>query len=181
LRVPVSTHYARGSRKTSRRELVDRQLLAEIGAARSGRRRVYGARRTWKELRRRDVEVGRDQVARVMREHGLVGKPRGSKKRTTIPEEAAVARARDFLQRDFTAIRPNEKVGRRPDLHPQLERLRLPRLHPRLLQPPDRRLAARETHARRACARRARDGQRAAPTTGGPDRHSDRGPANIRV
>jgi Integrase core domain/HTH-like domain len=109
LGVPVSTHYARRSRKPSRRELADRQLLVEIEAARSGRRRVYGARKTWKELRRREVEAGRDQVARVMREHGLVGKLRGSKKRTTIPDEAAAERARDLLQRDFTATAPNEK------------------------------------------------------------------------
>ena len=107
--VSVSTHYARRSRKPSRRELADRQLLVEIEAARSGRRRVYGARKTWKELRRRDVAVGRDHVARVMREHGLIGKLRGSKKRTTIPDEAAAERARDLLQRDFTAARPNEK------------------------------------------------------------------------
>src|SRR5213083_248601 len=92
----------RRSRKPSRRELADLELLVEIEAARSGRRRVYGARKTWKELKRRDVEVGRDQVARVMREHGLVGKLRGSKKRTTIPDEAA-ERARDLLQRDFSA------------------------------------------------------------------------------
>jgi putative transposase len=109
LGVPVSTHYARRSRVPSRRELADRELLTEIEAARSGRRQVYGARKTWKELKRREVEVGRDQVARVMREHGLVGKLRGSKKRTTIPDEAAVERARDLLQRDFTATRPNEK------------------------------------------------------------------------
>jgi putative transposase len=107
--VPVSTHYARRSRVPSARELADRELLAQIEAARTGRRRVYGARKTWKELKRREVEVGRDQVARVMREHGLVGKLRGSKKRTTIPDEAAVERTRDLLQRDFTATRPNEK------------------------------------------------------------------------
>ena len=109
LGVPVSTLYARRSRKPSARELADRELLAEIEAARSGRRKVYGARKTWKELRRRDVEVGRDQVARVMREHGLEGKLRGRKQRTTIPDEAAAERARDLLQRDFTATRPNEK------------------------------------------------------------------------
>lgn len=107
--VPVSTHYARRSRKPSARELADRELLVEIEAARSGRRRVYGARKTWKELRRREIEVGRDRVARVMREHGLVGKLRGSKKRTTIPDEAAIERARDLLQRNFSATRPNEK------------------------------------------------------------------------
>ena len=107
--VPVSTHYARRSRKPSARELADQELLLEIEAARSGRRRVYGARKTWKELRRREIDVGRDRVARVMREHGLVGKLRGQKKRTTIPDETALERARDLLQRDFTATRPNEK------------------------------------------------------------------------
>ncbi len=109
LGVPVSTHYARRSRKPSARELADRELLLQIEAARTGRRKVYGARKTWKELKRREVEVGRDQVARVTREHGLVGKLRGSKKRTTIPDEAAAEGARDLLQRDFTAMRPNEK------------------------------------------------------------------------
>ena len=107
--MPVSTHYARRSRTPSARELADRGLLAEIEQARSGRRSVYGARKGWKELRRRGVEAGRDQVARVMRQHGLEGKLRGSKKRTTIPDETAIERARDLLQRDFTATRPNEK------------------------------------------------------------------------
>jgi putative transposase len=109
LGVPVSTHYARRSRKPSRRELADRELLLEIEAARSGRRRVYGARKTWKELKRRGVDVGRDQVARVMRQHGLEGKLRGRKRRTTIPDETAVELARDLLQREFTATGPNEK------------------------------------------------------------------------
>jgi transposase InsO family protein len=109
LGVPVSTYYARRSRKPSRREVHDLALLVEIEAARSGYRRVYGARKTWLELRRRGIEAGRDQVARVMREHGIAGKLRGRKTRTTIPDEAAVERARDLLQRDFTARRPNEK------------------------------------------------------------------------
>lgn len=109
LGVPVSTHYARRSRKPSRRELADRELLVEIHAARTGYRRVYGARKTWKELRRREVAVGRDHVARLMRQEGIEGKRRGRKHRTTIPDEAAVERARDLLQRDFTATRPNEK------------------------------------------------------------------------
>jgi transposase InsO family protein len=107
--VPVSTHYARRSRKPSRRELADRELLIEIEAARTGYRRAYGARKTWKELRRRRVEVGRDQVARVMRQHGIEGKLRGRKKRTTIPDEAAIERARDLLRRDFAASAQNEK------------------------------------------------------------------------
>jgi putative transposase len=109
LGVPVSTHYARRSRKPSRRELADLELLAAIEAARAGYRRAYGARKTWKELRRRGVAVGRDQVARVVRQQGIEGKRRGGRKRTTIPDEAALERARDLLQRDFAATGPNEK------------------------------------------------------------------------
>jgi putative transposase len=107
--VPVSTYYARRSRKPSRRELADRVLIAEIHTAREGYRRVYGVRKTWKELRRRGVDVGRDHVARLMRAEGLEGLRRGKRKRTTIPDEAALERTRDLLQRDFTATRPNEK------------------------------------------------------------------------
>ena len=109
LEVAVSTFYARRSRVPSARELSDQELLAEIQEARSGYRRAYGARKTWKELRRREVEAGRDQVARVMRQAGLEGKRKGGKKRTTVPDEAAVEKARDLLQRDFTATAPNQK------------------------------------------------------------------------
>jgi transposase InsO family protein len=44
-----------------------------------------------------------------MRQHGIEGKLRSRKRRTTIPDEASVERARDLLQRDFTAQAPNEK------------------------------------------------------------------------
>jgi transposase InsO family protein len=108
LEVPVSTYYARRSRKPSRRELRDRELIREINAAREGYRRVYGVRKTWKELRRRGVDVGRDRVARLMRREGLEGVRRGKKKRTTTPDETAVQRSRDLVRRDFTASRPNE-------------------------------------------------------------------------
>jgi len=77
--VPVSTHYARRFRKPSRRAREDQRLVAEIHAAREGYRRVYGVRKTWKELKRRDVEVGRDRVARLMRAEGLAGVQRGKK------------------------------------------------------------------------------------------------------
>ena len=55
--------------------------------------------------RRRRPRPGRPRDA----QHGIAGKLRGRKHRTTIPDEAAVERARDLLQRDFAATRPNEK------------------------------------------------------------------------
>ena len=105
-----------------------------------------------------------------MRQHGIEGKLRGRKKRTTIPDEAAIERARDLLQRDFAATGAEREVGLRHHLPAHLERLPLPRLRARLLQPDDRRLAARHAHAHRARPRRARDGQRPPSTRRGADR-----------
>jgi len=109
LEVPVSTFYARRHRVPSARELADRELLEEIHLARAGYRRAYGARKTWKELKRRDVEVGRDRVARLMCREGLVGYRRGTRPRTTIQDETQTELAQDLLKRDFTATRLNEK------------------------------------------------------------------------
>jgi putative transposase len=83
--------------------------VLEIYRAGEGYRSVYGVRKTWKELRRRGVEVGRDRVARLMRHEGLEGVRRGKKRRTTIVDESALERARDLVKRDFSAGAPNEK------------------------------------------------------------------------
>jgi len=47
----------------------------------------------------KDARFGRDELPVL----------RGRKQPTTIPDEATAERARDLLQRDFTATRPNEK------------------------------------------------------------------------
>ena len=106
LGVPTSTYYARRTRKPSARDLRDAELVSEIAAARAGYRRVYGARKTWRELQRRGVAVGRDRVARLMRAQGLAGVRRGADVRTTTPE-AAAERARDLVERRFVATAPN--------------------------------------------------------------------------
>ena len=66
LSVPVSTYYARKRRERdpSARQIADARLVGQIHLAREGYRRVYGAERTWRELQRRGVAVGRDRVAR---------------------------------------------------------------------------------------------------------------------
>jgi putative transposase len=109
LGVPVSTYYARRNREPSARARRDVELVREIHAARDGYRSVYGVRKTWKELHRRGVtDAGRDRVARLMRQEGLRGVQRGRKRRTTVPDETAGGRARDLVNRDFTAIRPDQ-------------------------------------------------------------------------
>jgi len=110
LSVPVSTYYARKRRERypSARQRTDVELVAQIHRAREGYRRVYGAERTWRELGRRGVVVGRDRVARLMREEGMAGVVRGRRHTTTIRDESHGARARDLVDRDFTATGPNQ-------------------------------------------------------------------------
>jgi transposase InsO family protein len=108
LGVPSSTYYARRTRTPSARARRDAELLVEIAAAREGYRRVYGQRKTWRELRRRGIDVGRDRVARLMREAGLEGVRRGRRPRTTTPAEREAERARDLVQRQFVADAPNQ-------------------------------------------------------------------------
>jgi len=102
----ASTVYARRTRLPSKRSLRDQEILAEIVEVRSGHAAVYGARRTWRELRRRGIEVARCTVERIMRDHGLVGVQRGTRKRTTTPDPAA-PRPADLVKRNFTASAPD--------------------------------------------------------------------------
>jgi hypothetical protein len=104
-----------------------------------------------------------------MRLEGLEGVRRAKKRRTTIPDEAGADQARDLLQR-LQRDGAEREVGVRHHLPAHLERLLLPRVHPRLLQPHHRRLAARDAPTHGARPRCARDGERAAPARSGPDR-----------
>jgi putative transposase len=69
--------------------------------------RVYGVRKLWKTARRAGHDVGRDQVARLMRATGIQGVRRGKRVRTTKPESTAV-RHPDLVKRKFTATAPNQ-------------------------------------------------------------------------
>jgi putative transposase len=107
LGVAPSSYYARRGRPPSARAIRDAELVAEIHAARAGYRAVYGMRKTWRELGRRGIEVGRDRIGRLMRAEGLEGLRRGRRHRTTTPDERAAERARDLVQRRFVADAPN--------------------------------------------------------------------------
>ena len=68
---------------------------------------VYGARKVWLQLNREGTDVARCTVERLMRKMGLEGVVRGRKYRTTVADDS-VARPADLVNRDFTAMRPNE-------------------------------------------------------------------------
>jgi putative transposase len=67
---------------------------------------VYGRRKLTTAARRVGLDVGRDQVARLMRAGGIRGASRAVTRFTTRPDPAAV-RAPDLVKRDFTADQPD--------------------------------------------------------------------------
>lgn len=108
---PVSTYYASKNRedRPSERQLRDEELIPLIRAVWEQKgKRLYGARKVWKQLRRDGVEVARCTVERLMRAEGMIGAvARRRRPRTTIPGSEA-ARPRDLVERDFRAPAPNQ-------------------------------------------------------------------------
>jgi transposase InsO family protein len=85
----------------------DARLTPEIERVWRANRRVYGAKKVWKQLGREHIAVARCTVARLMGALGLRGAVRGRRCTTTIPD-ALADRPQDLVQRDFTASRPNQ-------------------------------------------------------------------------
>ena len=67
---------------------------------------VYGRHKLWKAARRAGIDIGRDQVARLMRSQGMRGATRAKNRFTTRPDPAH-SRAPDLVKRDFSATRPD--------------------------------------------------------------------------
>ena len=86
----------------SQHDQQDAELAAEIQAVHQESKGRYGAPRVHAELRRRGRCHGRKRVARLMRQAGIAGRAAKRRKKTTIPDPAAAARA-DLIRRDFTA------------------------------------------------------------------------------
>ena len=112
LPIAPSTYYEQKARQAdpsrlSKRAQRDAALKVEIDRVWNENRQVYGARKVWRQLNREGFPVARCTVERLMRQMGLQGVVRGKKTRTTISDEAA-ARPADLVERDFTAVRPNQ-------------------------------------------------------------------------
>jgi len=68
---------------------------------------VYGRRKLSKAARRKNLDCGRDQVARLMKQQGIHGASR-AKKRFTTHADASHLRAPDLVKRQFVATRPDQ-------------------------------------------------------------------------
>jgi len=112
LPIAPSTYYEQKARQADPRRQPARvqreaRLRPEIQRVWQANRRVYGAKKVWKQLNRETIPVARCTVARLMRDLGLRGVVRGRRITTTIPD-ALAERPRDLVERDFRATRPNQ-------------------------------------------------------------------------
>ena len=106
LPIAPSSYYAAKSRPTSARARRDAVLAPRLVVLWRANYSVYGAHKLWTAARRAGIDVGRDQVARLMRLAGIEGVRRRRRVRTTRPDAGAV-RPADLVERDFTADAPN--------------------------------------------------------------------------
>ena len=107
LDVSASAYYQRATGERSARSIEDERLIARIREVHEQNFECYGYPRVWHELRRQGEQVGRDHVARLMRQEGIRGaKRRGKPWRTTIADPEAHKRP-DLVNRQFTADAPD--------------------------------------------------------------------------
>lgn len=90
LDVSASAYWQRATGERSERSLEDERLTVRIREVHEQNVECYGYPRVWHQLQREGEQVGRDHVARLMRQAGIRGaKRRGKPWRTTIADPQA--------------------------------------------------------------------------------------------
>jgi putative transposase len=106
LPIAASTYYAFKSRPRAARSISDERLQSILQGVHRENYGVYGVRKMWHALHRLGEQVGRDQVARLMRAAGLRGVSR-LKRRRRVPEDASSVRAGDLVRREWFRDAPD--------------------------------------------------------------------------
>jgi putative transposase len=109
LQVAPSTYYAAKRRQLAPsaravRDVAMMQILMVLWVA---NRKVYGAHKLWKAARRAGHDIGRDQVARLMKIMEIEGISRQRRKVFTTRQDPDATRAPDLVNRNFRADRPD--------------------------------------------------------------------------
>ena len=112
LQIAQSTYYERRAitrdpDRASARAKSDSALSTKIDTAWQDNRKLYGARKIWRVLRRDGEEVARCTVERLMRAAGKKGVVRGKKVITTQPDTSQPC-PDDKVNQLFMADRPNK-------------------------------------------------------------------------
>lgn len=101
--------YAWRRRPLSRRARTDAAILATIRASFAMSDATYGVRRMLDDVRDAGHVCGRNRVGRLMRAAALRARPRCRAKPTDTGERTEHAIAPNLLDRQFTAMAPNQK------------------------------------------------------------------------
>ncbi|MGD9693979.1 MAG: IS3 family transposase [Phycisphaerales bacterium] len=109
LQIAPSTYYAAKKRQLapSARAVRDAVMIQVLMVLWIANRKVYGAHKLWKAARRAGHDIGRDQVARLMRTMEIEGISRQRRKVFTTRQDPDAVRAPDLVNRNFTADRPD--------------------------------------------------------------------------
>jgi putative transposase len=109
LEVSPSGFYAYQKRPPSLRSVSDAALLERIRRHHAASDETYGAERIVEDLReeRPDERVGKNRVARLMRQEGLVGVTRRRGRKTTVRGKVE-QQASDLVDRNFAVDGPDQ-------------------------------------------------------------------------
>jgi len=108
LNVSRSGYYYWKGRVPSHRQQYNDHLLKEINVVHEEVMGTYGSPRMHVELLARGFELSRGRVERIMRNHGIEAKQSKRRKRT-IKHREGQAPEPNILDRQFYAVKPNEK------------------------------------------------------------------------
>jgi transposase InsO family protein len=101
VRIAPSTYYERRRRPVTDAELEDAYLANALVTLHREEWSVYGARKLYRAARHAGLDVGRDQVARLMRIAGICGVVRGRHGITTTRRDASAPRHPDLVSRGW--------------------------------------------------------------------------------
>lgn len=103
-----SGFYKNQNKKPCKREKEDVVLLGLIKSIHTEFRKVQGVVKTYQELRRRSVKVGKDRVHKIMRNNGITGKLRKKWKIQTTDSNHKFPASPNLLDRDFRTDKANK-------------------------------------------------------------------------
>jgi transposase InsO family protein len=101
LEASVSGFYPYLKRSMSWRAVIDEVLMAQIRISFRDSGETYGARRMLLELQEIGLPTSTKRVARLMREHGLVARPRKRRRVVTTDSNHSEPIAPNLLAREF--------------------------------------------------------------------------------
>jgi len=108
LHVARSAYYDWKKARTTERAAADAALSVHIKAIHRRSRGTYGVPRVLVDLRAEGHQVGKERVARLMREQGLAGTPKRRYRPTTTDSDHDDRVAENLLDRKFTVVAPNK-------------------------------------------------------------------------